>query len=171
MPHRRNRWARLWRHLSTDHHDLRRVISTAVLDAIEAAVKAGEGSHTAEIRVAFEPALSPGDVWRRMRSRDRALEVFGSLRVWDTENNNGVLIYVLLADQSVEIVADREASRRIAQADWDQLARDMGQAFARGDYAPGTVSAIRRLNELLAREFPADGRDNPDELPDRPALL
>lgn len=171
MPHRANRLRRLWRHLTTDHADFRRLVGESALDAIEAAVRLGERSHTAEVRVAFEPALAPGAVMRRMAPRLRALEVFGSLRVWDTEGNNGVLVYVLLADRAVEIIADRSAARAIPQAQWDEIARSMSTAFARGAYREGTSVAVARLNALLAEAFPADGRDNPDELPDRPAVL
>ena len=171
MPHRANRLRRLWRHLTTDHADMRRMVGESALDAIEAAVHQGEAGHTAELRVAFEPALPLGRVLRRMAPRHRALEVFGALRVWDTEGNNGVLIYVLLADRAVEIIADRSAARAIPQTQWDELARSMSAAFARNAYREGAIDAVVRLNALLAAAFPADGRDNPDELPNRPAVL
>jgi uncharacterized membrane protein len=171
MPHRDNRFRRLWRHLTTDHADLKRTVGAAALDAIEAAVGAGERDHSAELRVAFEPALPLQDVLRRMPPRQRALEVFGALRVWDTEGNNGVLIYVLLADRAVEIIADRSAARAIPQAEWDDIARSMSAAFARGEFREGVGAAVVRLNALLSQAFPANGADNPDELPNRPAML
>ncbi|MBP8308745.1 MAG: TPM domain-containing protein [Burkholderiaceae bacterium] len=171
MPHHGNRLLRLWRHLTTDHADFRRMVGAAALDAIEAAVHQGERAHTAELRVAFEPALPLASVLRRTPPRHRALEVFGSLRVWDTEGNNGVLIYVLLADHAVEIIADRSAARAIPQSQWDDIARSMSAAFARGAYREGTSEAVIRLNALLAAAFPSDGSDNPDELPNRPAVL
>jgi uncharacterized membrane protein len=115
--------------------------------------------------------LPLAQVLRRTPPRHRALEVFGALRVWDTEGNNGVLIYVLLADHAVEIIADRSAARAIPQAQWDEIARSMSAAFARGAYREGAIEAVVRLNALLAAAFPADGRDNPDELPNRPAVL
>jgi uncharacterized membrane protein len=175
MPSRVNRYRRLWRHLITDHADLRRVIGDAALDEIEAAVQGGERRHTGEIRVAFEPALAPGAVLRRMTARERALEVFGALRVWDTEANNGVLLYVLLADKAVEIIADRGAARAIAQPVWDEIARDLSKAFAGGTAHQGCLAAVARLDALLADAFALDPRAgagrNPDELPDRPAVL
>ena len=171
MPHRQNRPTRLWRHLVTDHAQLKRRIGEATLNAIEAVVKAGETRHSAEVRLAFEPSLSLAAVWHRMAPRQRALEVFGALRVWDTEANNGVLVYVLLADKAVELIADRGAARAIPQEVWDEIARSMTRDFAKGAYRDGSVAAIGRLNELLTQAFPADGPNNPDELPDRPALL
>lgn len=166
-----HRLIRLWRHLVTDSIGLKRAVGPPVLDAIEAAIQAGERRHTAEIRVAFEPALSPLAVWRGQSARARALAVFGTLRVWDTEANNGVLVYVLLADRRVELIADRGAARAIAQARWDALAASMTRAFARGAFREGTLEAIAELNDWLAQAFPTDGTQNPDELPDRPALL
>lgn len=166
-----HRLIRLWRHLVTDSIGLKRAVGPQALDAIEAAIRAGEHRHTAEIRVAFEAALSPLAVWRRRSARARALAVFGELRVWDTEANNGVLVYVLLADRRVELIADRGAARAIAQSRWDELAAAMTRAFARGAFREGTLDAIAELNDWLAQAFPADGAQNPDELPDRPALL
>ncbi len=171
MPHRQNRLTRLWRHLVTDHAQLKRRVGEATLDAIEAVVKEGEARHSAEVRLAFEPSLSLAAVWRRMAPRQRALEVFGALRVWDTEANNGVLVYVLLADKAVEIIADRGAARAIPQEVWDEIARSLTRDFTRGAYRDGSVAAIGRLNQLLTQAFPADGQNNPDELPDRPALI
>ncbi|MCX7275232.1 MAG: TPM domain-containing protein, partial [Burkholderiales bacterium] len=112
---------------------------------------------------------------RRMTARERALEVFGALRVWDTEANNGVLLYVLLADKAVEIIADRGAARAIAQPVWDEIARDLSKAFAGGTAREGCLAAVARLDALLADAFALDPRAgaarNPDELPDRPAVL
>jgi uncharacterized membrane protein len=154
-------WARLrraLRHLLTDHADLRRAIDPAVLAAVATQVGAGEHGHLTVLR-----GLSP---------RERALEVFGRLGVWDTEGNNGVLLYLLLADHAVEIVADRAAARAIPQAHWDAVARALAQAFAAGQGAAGLQAAVARISELLSAAFPATGAArNLDELPDRPAVL
>ncbi|MEI8303951.1 MAG: TPM domain-containing protein [Burkholderiales bacterium] len=168
-------WGRLrraLRHLLTDHADLRRAIDPAVLAAVATQVGAGEQGHLAELRVALEPSLAPLTVLRGLSPRERALEVFGRLGVWDTEGNNGVLLYLLLADHAVEIVADRAAARAIPQAHWDAVARALAQAFAAGQGAAGLQTAVARITELLSAAFPAtEAARNPDELPDRPAVL
>lgn len=166
----RQRLSRLLRHLRVDHRDLRRCFPDALLRQVEARVGAAEAGHGAELRVALEPSLGLADVWRRMTPRQRALEVFGSLRVWDTEGNNGVLLYVLLADRAVEIVADRAAARAIGDDQWREVARVLADAYRRADWAGGTLAAIDRINALLAQAFPA-GERNPDELPNRPVRL
>ena len=162
--------SRWWRHLRVDRGELRRCFPDALLREIEVRVGAAEAGHGAELRVAIEPSLGLADVWRRRTPRERALEVFGSLRVWDTEGNNGVLLYVLLADRAVEIVADRAAARAIGDHRWDEVARALADAYRSGDWAGGTLAAIDRINALLAEAFPAAGR-NPDELPNRPVML
>jgi len=164
------RLSRLTRHLVHDRAQLRRAFPGAALTDIEARIAAGEQHHSAELRVAIEAALHPGAVWAGTKPRERALEVFGSLRVWDTEANNGVLIYVLLADRAVEIVADRAAARAIDDAQWAALVQSMSAAFRDGRHAAGVCEAIDRLNTLLAPVFPAAAR-NPDELPNAPAIL
>lgn len=167
-------WAlarRLWRHLWTDRAALRRLVDEAALDAIEAAVREGERGHRGEVRVVFEAALPLQAVLAGLRPRDRALEVFGLSRVWDTEDDSGVLLYVLLADHAVEIVADRGAVRAIAADRWQTIASDLARALAAGEAGAGTCAAVASLNRLLREAFPVEGRANPDELPDRPALL
>ena len=164
------RIARLLRHLACDRRDLRRAFPAEALARIERRVAEGERRHAAEVRVAIEAALDPRRVWKGASSRDRALELFGRLRVWDTEGNNGVLIHVLLADRSVEIVADRAAARVIAPESWRALADGMTAAFRAGRFADGVFEALERLDEMLAQAFPAQP-GNPDELPNRPAML
>ena len=164
------RIARLLRHLACDRRDMGRAFPPDALARIERRIAEGERRHAAEVRVAIEAALDLRRVWKGDTSRDRALEVFGRLRVWDTEGNNGVLIHVLLADRSVEIVADRAAARAIAPESWRVLADAMTAAFRAGRFAEGVLEALERLEELLAQAFPAQS-GNPDELPNRPAML
>lgn len=161
---------RLLRHLACDRRDLRRAFPPDALARIERRIAGGERRHAAEVRVAIEAALDLRRVWKGDTSRDRALEVFGRLRVWDTEGNNGVLIHVLLADRSVEIVADRAAARAIAPESWRALADALTGAFHAGRFAEGLLEALERLEEMLAQAFPAQP-GNPDELPNRPAML
>ena len=142
----------------------------AVLKDIEIAVKQSERQHRGELRFAVENALAPGWVWRGMSAHHRAKAVFSNLHVWDTEENSGVLIYLLLADKEVHIVADRGIARRVPQADWDAVAKNMQQAFRLGDFRRGSLEGIERITMMLATHFPP-GEDHPNELPDKPVII
>lgn len=161
---------RAFRHAGCGAWTARRHFPAAVMDQIEARIAAGETSHSAEIRIAIEASIAPSAIWGGQTPRERALEVFGALRVWDTAGNNGVLVYVLLADRAVEIVADRAASAAIEPEVWSRACADMVSAYRDGRYATGTLEAVDRLNDALVRAFPA-GEENRDELPNRPALI
>lgn len=161
---------RLFRHLFTPPWAWRRAFPQATLDAIEAAIHAGEATHGGEIRFAIENSLPGILVWRRMSGRERAIEMFSNLRVWDTEHNSGVLVYLLLADHDIEIVADRGIAARVDAAAWEAVAQAMEAAFRRGDFERGALEGIRRISELLAQNFPASGH-NPDELANRPVIV
>jgi uncharacterized membrane protein len=151
---------------------LRRAFPPASLSAIESAIAESERRHSAEIRVAIESSLDPVQVRRGRSPRARALEVFAELAVWDTEANNGVLIYVLLADRDVEIVADRGYNSRVSTEDWASVCRAMESSFRAGRFEQGTLEGIARVSELVAGHFPAGpGSRNPDELSNRPAIL
>jgi len=138
--------------------------------AIEAAIKESETTHFGEIRFAVEAALDPLALLQGRSARDRALEVFSQLRVWDTERNNGVLIYLLLADRRVEIVADRGINRDVGQSGWDKICREMEHAFKQEDFELGVVSGIHAIAAHLARFYPASGV-NENELPDQAVML
>lgn len=148
----------------------RRVFPSAVLNDIEKIVKQSERQHRGELQFAIENALTPGLVWRGLTARQRALEVFSQLRVWDTEENSGVLIYILLADREVHIVADRGIAKRVAQAEWDAIAEAMQKRFRLGDFQSGALAGIERITAILALHFPSD-IDNPNELPDQPVIV
>ncbi len=148
----------------------RRAFPQATLDAIKAAVNASETRHGGEIRFAIENSLAPSLVWRGMSGGERALEIFSTLRVWDTERNSGVLIYLLLADRDIEIVADRGIAARVDPAEWEQVAQTMEVAFRNGQFEQGALAGIARVSGLLAEHFPPSG-DNPDELANRPAIV
>jgi uncharacterized membrane protein len=148
---------------------------SAALDAIEQAIARVERTHDGELRFAIETALTPLHVWHEIAPHDRALEVFGYLRVWDTDANNGVLIYVQLADRHVEIVADRGFQGKVSPAEWAAVCRLMEQHFRAGRFQAGSIAGIEAIGELLARHFPARSEPSEhthnNELPDRPALL
>lgn len=161
---------RLLRHLATPPWRVRRVFPAPVLAAIERAIHEGETRHLGEIRVVVEGALSLTALLRGQSARERAIELFSQLRVWDTEQNNGVLIYLLLADRDVEIVADRGIHRRVSTAEWERLCRTMEARFRNGEFERGMLEAVAGVAAHCEHHYPAAGV-NPDELPDRPMLL
>jgi uncharacterized membrane protein len=165
-------WRRWFRHLFALQRALHRAFPPAALDAIELAIDESERTHTGEIRFAIESALEPGDVWSGKTPRERALEVFAGLGVWDTDANNGVLIYVLLADHDVEIVADRGYNLRVGSDRWSAICDDMEQHFRGGRFQQGAVTGVKAVGQLIAAHFPhRPGGPDRDELPNRPALL
>jgi uncharacterized membrane protein len=161
---------RWFRHLFMPPWTWRRAFPQATLDAIEAAVRDSEMRHGGEIRFAIENSLAPSLVWRGMSGRERAVEMFANLRVWDTEHNSGVLVYLLLADRDIEIVADRGIAARVDPAVWEQVAQAMEAAFRQGDFERGALAGIEMIGALLAAHFPPTG-NNPDELANRPVVL
>ena len=137
---------------------------------IEAAIGKSEKRHGGEIRFAVEAALDPAELWRGVSARDRAIAVFSELRVWDTEQNNGVLLYLLLADRDVEIVADRGFNGKVSAAEWEGVCRLMEGALREGRAADGVIAGIDSVSSILARHYPPAAADR-NELPDRPAKL
>jgi uncharacterized membrane protein len=162
--------ARLLRHLLATRLITRRHFTPRVRDAIEAAIRDVESRHAGEIRFAVETAFELPDAWNDLPPRRRALQLFGQLGVWDTAQNNGVLIYVLMADRVVEIVADRGISAAVAQSEWDEVCRQMELHYRAGRFAEGSVAGIQGVGRLVARHFPASGGGT-DELPNQPVLL
>jgi len=161
---------RLLRHLLFPDWLTRRRFPGRVLARIEAAVAASEQGHSAELRFVVEGALHPAQLMAGMMARERALDVFSSLRTWDTAANNGVLIYLLLADRDVEIVADRGLSGLVQPAEWEAICREMEACFRRGEFEAGALLGIERVDGLLRRHFPGSG-ENPNELADTPSVL
>ncbi len=141
-----------------------------VLDDIETAIRQSEYQHRGELRFAIENALAPGWVWCGMSTRQRAVEVFSNLRVWDTEENSGVLIYINLADHCVQIIADRGINHCVEQSEWSRIAGMMKNAFKQGDFREGSVQGIEEITKLLSVYFPANAQ-HLDELPNRPVII
>jgi uncharacterized membrane protein len=162
--------ARYWRHVVNDHHSLRRVFDAAALARIEKAIAASESAHGGQIVFAVESALPLARVHHGVTPRARALEAFGLLRVWDTEHNNGVLIYLLLADRDVEIVADRGLADADSEAAWRAICADIERACAAGRQVEGIVAGVEAAATVIARRYPhVAGMRN--ELPDKPVVL
>ncbi|CAF0688827.1 TPM domain-containing protein [Candidatus Methylacidithermus pantelleriae] len=162
---------RLLRHLWHSPRALRRTFPPSALRAIEEAVREVESRFSGQLRVVIEGALDLHHLWRNVSPRNRALELFSSLRMWDTEHNNGVLFYVLVSDRSIELVADRGISGRVAPEEWERICNLVAKEYARGNFAEGTLAGIRALGNLLALYFPRGERVSPNELEDRPVVL
>lgn len=164
--------ARIFKHWFTTPQAVARAFPPATLERIQAAIAQAESQHSGEIRFAVEGSLPWSYLRRDAAPRERAWMVFSKLRVWDTEHNNGVLIYVDLADHNVEIVADRGLARRVTKAQWQAIANSLRESYRAGEFEAGSLAAIAAVGQLLAAEFPlAAGSSNPNELPNRPALL
>ena len=161
---------RIVKHLLATHGQVRRAFPRGTLHAIEQAIKASETAHVGEIRFAVEGALDGLPLFKGQSARERAIELFSHLRVWDTLHNNGLLIYLLLADRAVEIVADRGINAKVSSQEWNQICRRMETAFKQSNYESGVLEGVQAVTRHLAAHFPADGRSG-NELPDKPVLL
>lgn len=162
--------SRFLRHIFFTRWTTRRHFSPQVLAQIEAAIREAESLHAGEIRFVVETSLDLAELVQDLAPRRRAMQVFGELGVWDTAQNNGVLIYLLLADRIVEIIADRGIAAGIAQSEWDGVCRGMESHYRDGRFAEGSVAGIRGVGKLLSRHFPGRRGDS-DELPNQPVLL
>jgi len=163
--------ARILRHRWLDESDTRKALPPALVERLARRVAASEQRHSGEIRLHVEAGLPMSYLWRGATPRERAVALFGKLRVWDTEANNGVLIYLLLAENAIEIVADRGLASRVAQGEWQAIVARMGSAFRDGRFEDGLTQALEEVSALLVAHFPlAQGQVNPNELPDRPVL-
>lgn len=161
---------RILRHLAGARARIRRAFPPATLEAIEAAIGHAEATHGGEIHVALEGALHLRALLRGQTPRQRALELFAQLHVWDTADNNGVLIYVLLADHAVEIVADRHIHARAGDASWQQIAQRMQDGFSQGCPDAAVLAGIAGVSAVLAGHFPQPGNDG-RHVPDKPTVL
>ena len=161
---------RFARHLFATALRTQRCFPTHTLSAIEQEIRAAEKRHSGELRVAIETALEVAALWRGLTARQRALEVFGRLGVWDTARNDGVLIYVLLADRDVEIVADRGFDGLVRPEEWEAACHAIEQEFRERRFKDGVLVGVRAVSALIERHFPPQPRDV-NELPDRPVIL
>lgn len=164
------RFIRFFRHLFSAPWQVHGYFSRQALHNIEAAIRGSERLHGGQVRFAVEMALHPYSLVRNKLPRQRALEVFSQLGVWDTAQNNGVLIYLLLADHDVEIVADRGIHAHVGKAGWETICHEMETMFRRGEFEAGVLLGIERISTLLQLHFPPM-QDNPNELSDAPVLL
>jgi uncharacterized membrane protein len=161
---------RIGRHLLEHHWRVRRVFPPQVLSTIGQAIKAGEATHAGQVRFVVEGALDGKPLFRDQPARERALDIFSQLRIWDTAHNNGVLIYLLLADRQVEIVADRGIDARVGDAGWEKICKGMETDFSAGHFESGVIKGIEAVSRQLAAHFPKHGAGR-NELPDAPVVM
>ncbi len=166
------RLSRLFRHLFTWQSKVDNAFSETCFEKIEHAVAKTESIHGCEIAFVVEASLSPRQIWNRCTARDRALEMFGRFGVWDTELNNGVLLYVLFADRSVELVVDRAISKRVEQLVWDGIVKELTNQFASQEYGAASVKAVEQIGAILGVHFQAvDASKDVNEVPNRPRSI
>jgi uncharacterized membrane protein len=161
---------RIARHLAMTRWQVNRTFPHQTLRAIEQAIKASEIAQLGEIRFVVEGALENAPLFGEQSARERAIDVFAQLRVWDTEHNNGVLIYLLLADRNVEIVADRGIHAKAGSREWESICRKMETDFKKKNYEGGVVSGIQAVTQHLLKHYPAVGAGR-NELSDKPVVL
>ena len=161
---------RITKHLLLTDGQVKRAFPSKTLIAIEQAIKASETTHVGEIRFVVEGALDGAPLFKGQSARERAIDVFSQLRIWDTEHNNGVLIYLLLADRDVEIVADRGIHAKVGSLGWEAICHGMETAFKDGKYESGVVSGIQAVTQHLKKYYPA-ARAGQNELSDKPVVL
>ena len=161
---------RIVRHVGITPWYLRRAFPPRALTAITAAIERSESKHVGQIRFAVEGALHGARLIHDQSPRERAVEVFSNLRMWDTEHRNGVLIYLLLADRAVEIVADRGAHIRVGSQEWQRVCEQIQETLRNRHYQSAIEEGIDAVTQHLARHFPAV-RSPSKQLPDSPVLL
>lgn len=169
-----NKFSRALRHVKTSKSHGKRAFPSATLAAIQTIITAGEDKHRAEIRLIVEPSLDLAAIMGGMTSRERAGELFTDYRIWDTEENCGVLIYINLADHQVEIIADRGIARLVPADHWHAVCKTMTDGFAQGLYHDSVVNGLQQLNAILKKYFPeGESTQSPqsNQLSNQPILL
>lgn len=161
---------RLWKHLSTIPSAIHHYFPAESLQRVEAAIAKSEASHSGQIRFVVEGNLDAIDILRKKSGKKRAIEVFSQLRVWDTEQNNGVLIYLLLADHDFEILADRGIHHHVGEAGWERISHEMEKCFRQGRFEAGVLYGIEQIGQALTQHYPANG-NNRNELPNAPLVM
>jgi uncharacterized membrane protein len=161
---------RIGKHLLEHRWRVRRIFPPGVLAAVEQAIKAGEATHSGQVRFVVEGALDGAPLFRNQSARARALDIFSHLRIWDTAHNNGVLIYLLLADRDVEIIADRGIDAKVGAAGWEKICKAMETEFRAGHFKGGVIKGIEAVSRQLAAHFPRQGGGR-NELPDTPVVM
>jgi uncharacterized membrane protein len=161
---------RIGKHLLEHNWRVRRIFTAPLLASIEQAIKTAEVGHSGQIRFVVEGALDGAPLFKGQSARERALDIFSQLRIWDTADNNGVLIYLLLADRNVEIIADRGIDAKVGTAGWEKICTAMESEFVHANFEAGVIKGIAEVSQHLAKHFPKRGAGN-NELPDAPVVI
>lgn len=164
-------FTRILRHLLTGQWLMRRKFPTISLAAIEQAIEQSELNHGGQICFVVEAALHTTPLLKNQTARERAIEIFSQLRIWDTEQNNGVLIYLLLADRDVEIIADRGIYTKVSSEDWENICQVMESAFRQQQFEAGIIEGIHAIGTLLQKHFPFELKNGKNELTNKPIVL
>jgi uncharacterized membrane protein len=172
------RMLRVLKHRWVDERASRKALDEAALERITQRVAASEQRHTGEIRICVEGSLPIAYAWRAASTaqvvRERAVTMFGKLRVWDTADNNGVLIYVMLAEHAIEVVADRGLNAHVGAAEWQAVIQRMSAHFRQDQFEDGLTQALAEISALLVRLHPqpatSEDSSTVNQLPDRPDL-
>ena len=163
---------RIFRHRWLDESDSRKAVPADMAERLRRRVAASERRHTGEVRICVEAGLPRSYLWRNASARQRAVTLFGKLRMWDTEHNNGVLIYLLLADRAIEMVADRGLNAVVSPAQWQAMIDNLSQALRQSRYEDGLTQALEEVSAVLVQHFAISaGATNPDELSDVVVLM
>src|SRR6186713_815436 len=147
---------RIARHLVHHHWRAKQIFPPKVLDRIEQAIGQSEATHSGQVRFVVEGALDGRPLFRNQPARERALDIFSQLRIWDTEHNNGVLIYLLLADRDIEIVADRGINGKVGTEGWEKICAVLDREFRAGLFEYGVIKGIQEVSQVLAQHFPKE---------------
>ena len=165
-------WSRAFRHLAATHRGAHKLFSNETMQRLQGAIAEGEATHRGEVRLIVESALPLRKIRRGMSTRQRALDLFGTFRVWDTEENNGVLLYINVADRRLEIIADRAAARTIGDPHWQTVCGLAQRAFKEGQFERGVIEALEAIHGALSDAFPGDANQvRRNELSDIPVVF
>lgn len=161
---------RIAKHLLTTRLQVNKYFPSKTLYAIEQQIAKSEMLHAGEVRFVVEAMLEPASLLKNQSAQERAIDVFSQLRIWDTEYNNGLLIYLLLADRAVEIVADRGINAKVGADAWQKICRTMESDFKKGKFEEGVITGIQSVTTHLAQHFPR-AADDKNELSDTPVIM
>ena len=161
---------RIAKHLLMTQWQVNKSFPAATLDAIENEIRVSETLHAGEIRFVVEAGLDGAPLFKDQSPQERAIDIFSQLRIWDTEDNNGLLIYVLLADRAVEIIADRGIHAKVGAEEWQKICLKMESDFAQGSFKHGVCMGVNSITEHLLVHFPI-AADDKNELPNKPVVM
>ncbi len=161
---------RLWQHIKPNPN--RTQFSSELASQLANTIATAEQGHRGEIRLVIETRLPSALIWQNATARARAIDWFSQLRVWDTEHNTGILLYLLLAENKLEFIADRGIASKVPQAQWDEICAQLQTHLAKHQIEIGLSTTISQLGRLLQQHFPLGNEQvNPNELSNEPVII